>query len=520
MLNPKNVNMKIIFTLNSPIYRITSINLAAICMTLGLSTSTSAQLRTTETTYSLPINPQLLVNETSFTGIESPQNTEVDPQILRLTLMRDRHCNITSNAPIENAVASDFLQQLNCVFLSPETFSDAELIQGLQVEYQSASRPIILETWGQLQPDEILAQRSAFQEGKPQVLLTPMAGVGGRKGVYGGLNLEVSNLGSNNGIIDVGLEGGEKTVGASFSYTDPWFNDSDYGPEYDFGYQVKVFNSRNPENNFLNGSPEVNLIHDHIPWVDRLGGGVEFFQPLTSDGLILSFGANYQRVAIRNAGLTDQVFSRDQLGNRVTVSNQGIDNLLTVGAGLFQDRRNDRNWPTEGYRFQLSGEQSIPLGDSEISMTRVVGSYSQFIPIGSSTIAFGVQGGNIFGDAPPYQAFEIGGGDSVRGYGGAEVGSGRRFITTAVEYRFLIADDLEWPFVSRLGGTFFFDYGTDFGSGDDVIGQPAEVRGKPGNGFGGGVGVRLLTTFGQVRGEVGINDDGDFSFHIQLGDRF
>jgi outer membrane protein insertion porin family len=514
--------MKVIYTLNQPIPRLTTINVAAICMTLGLATSSWGQIATTETTDSFPRETQSLVNQ-NFSpaifgqGIAAPASAPVSSEIFSLTAPGS---SANCNAPRENAVEIDFLQQLNCVFLSSTDFSQAALLEGLQVEYKSESRPVILGAWAEVKPAEILAQDSYYQEEEPQVLLTPMAGVGGRKGIYGGLNLQVFNLGSNNGIIDVGLEGGEKTVGASLSYTDPWFNASEFGLEYDFGYQVKVFNSRNPEDNFLNGDPEVNLIHDHIPWVDRLGGGVEFFQPLTSDGLILSLGANYQRVAIRNAGLTDKVFSRDRLGNRVTVSNQGIDNLLTVGAGLFQDGRNDPNWPTEGYRFQLSGEQSIPLGDSEISMTRVVGSYSQFIPIGSSTIAFGVQGGNIFGDAPPYQAFEIGGGDSVRGYGGAELGSGRRFITTAVEYRFLIADDLEWPFVSRLGGTFFFDYGTDFGSGDDVIGESAEVRGKPGNGFGGGVGVRLLTTFGQVRGEVGMNDDGDFSFHIQLGDRF
>lgn len=511
--------MKIGLILCHPISRITSINLAALGMTLGLSTSTWAQISTTTNINYFSSNFHLLVSDRA-TEMQFPLNQwEFNPESFQLNSLP-----FPDFPPSIAAFERDFRQQLNYVFLAPETFSQAELLRGLQVEYQAESRPVFFGSQSgsrsAVEPTEILAQSSFSQAQETKVLLTPMAGGGGRKGIYGGLNLQVSNLGNNNGIIELGLEGGEKTVGASLSYTDPWFNDSEYGVDYDFGYRVRVFNSRNPENNFLNGSPEVNLIHDHIPWVDRLGGGVEFFQPLTSDGLILSLGANYQRVAIRNAGLTDQLFSRDRLGNKVTVSNQGIDNLLTVGAGLFQDRRNERNWPTAGYRFQLSGEQSIPLGDDSISMTRVVGSYSQFIPIGSSTIAFGIQGGNIFGDAPPYEAFEIGGGNSVRGYGGAEVGSGRRFITTAVEYRFLIADNLEWPFISRLGGTFFFDYGTDFGSGDDVIGKPAEVRGKPGNGFGGGVGVRLLTTFGQVRGEVGVNDDGDFSFHLQLGDRF
>lgn len=529
--------------------RLITLSVSSTCITLGFSTPSWGDVATRNPTSSLPGESGTVVQkvaplELAQQPFPSVSPESVSPEILELTSqIPDRTCNISdaesnridrinvaatareiNNIEINNIESIDpvdFRHQLNCIFLSPGNGSQAALIEGLQVDYQSNSERLFSSTGDSTNqaetPEAMVAQRSYYGGDEPSISVTPRAGVGGTKGIYGGLNFQVSNLGDNNGIINLNLEGGEKTVGASFSYTDPWVNDD---LEYDFGYRITVFNSRHPERNFLNGDREVNLIHDHTPWVDRLGGGIEFFQPVTDNGVILAIGANYQRVAIRNAGLTDAVFSRDEFGNRVTVGDDGIDPLLTVGLGLFQDRRDDPTWPTEGYRFRLSSEQSIPIGDEEITMNRLVGGYSQFIPMGSSAIAFGVEAGTIIGDAPPYQAFEIGGGNSVRGYGGAELGSGRSFVAAGVEYRFLIADELELPFISRVGGTFFFDYGTDLGSGDTVIGEPGEVRNKPGNGFGGGVGVRLLTTFGQVRGEVGMNDEGDFSFHVELGDRF
>jgi hypothetical protein len=523
--------------------RLITLSVSTPCITLGFSTPSWGDMATRNPRSSLPRESDTVVENVAPLELSQQQFPSRSPAILELiSQIQDQSCNLSDAASnqsdrtnvaanvaaieteINNIEAIDpvnFRHQLNCIFLSPENHSQAALIEGLQVDYQSNSDRLFSSPGDSTNPGEppeaMVAQRSYYDDDEPSIVVTPRAGVGGTKGIYGGLNFQVSNLGNNNGIINLNLEGGEKTVGASFSYTDPWVNED---LEYDFGYRITVFNSRNPERNFLNGDREVNLIHDHTPWVDRLGGGIEFFQPVSDNGVILAFGAGYQRVAIRNAGLTDAVFSRDELDNRVTVGNDGIDPLLTLGLGLFQDRRDNPTWPTEGYRFRVSSQQSIPIGDEEITMNRLVGSYSQFIPMGSSAIAFGVEAGTIIGDAPPYQAFEIGGGNSVRGYGGAEVGSGRSFVTTAVEYRFLIADDLELPFISRVGGTFFFDYGTDLGSGDTVIGEPAEVRNKPGNGFGGGAGVRLLTPFGQVRGEVGMNDEGDFSFHVELGDRF
>lgn len=62
--------------------------------------------------------------------------------------------------------------------------------------------------------------------------------------------------------------------------------------------------------------------------------------------------------------------------------------------------------------------------------------------------------------------------------------------------------------------------GSNLGTQSNVPGTPGIVRGKPGVGFGYGVGLRVKTPIGPVRLDYGINDDGDNSFHFGFGQRF
>ena len=71
-----------------------------------------------------------------------------------------------------------------------------------------------------------------------------------------------------------------------------------------------------------------------------------------------------------------------------------------------------------------------------------------------------------------------------------------------------------------VGGTLFVDFGTDLGSGDTVIGEPAVIRDKPGNAFGYGFGLRIPTDFGTFRLELGLNDQGGGVVHFNIGERF
>ena len=66
----------------------------------------------------------------------------------------------------------------------------------------------------------------------------------------------------------------------------------------------------------------------------------------------------------------------------------------------------------------------------------------------------------------------------------------------------------------------FFDYGTDLGTADQVIGKPAIVRDRPGDGFGYGLGVQWRSRFGLFKLEGGLNDQGNTEFALSGGTRF
>ncbi|MCT7991409.1 BamA/TamA family outer membrane protein [Laspinema olomoucense] len=353
-------------------------------------------------------------------------------------------------------------------------------------------------------------------EEEPDFAIVPFPRYSSIKGIHGTVDLILTNLGENDQTLDLRLEGGERTIGAVLRYTDPWLES---GPS-DSGYQVRLFNTRSPEPQFLEGDREVNLIHDHQAWVDRLGGSFSFYQPVTPTGVVLSAGASYQRVAIRNSAFTSRLYASDRLGNPLTLSEQGLDTLVTLNLGLLQDRRNSNEWPTQGYRFQLATEQSIPVGSADLLFNRLSASFTQFVPFQNQTFVFNLQGGTILGDVPPYQAFNLGGSDSVRGYQDGEIGTGQSYIQGTVEYRFPLIEDLNLPYSSALGGTVFADFASDLGSADSVFGEPGEVRNKPGKGFGLGLGVRLLTDFGPVRLEFAVSDQQDLSAIFKIGERF
>ncbi|HEY9806434.1 MAG TPA: BamA/TamA family outer membrane protein, partial [Candidatus Obscuribacterales bacterium] len=199
----------------------------------------------------------------------------------------------------------------------------------------------------------------------------------------------------------------------------------------------------------------------------------------------------------------------------------GIDDLTTVSFGATRDRRNNPVNPTDGSVLTLSTAQSIPVGQGNILSNRLQANYTQYVPtriINSSekepeVFAFNLQGGTTIGDLPPYNAFNLGGPNSVRGYGQGEVGTGRSYVLASAEYRIPILS-------SPVSGVLFADFASDLGSGKTVPGDPAGVREKPGTGFGYGVGVRVKSPLGIIRADYGINDQGDDRLQFGLGQRF
>lgn len=312
-------------------------------------------------------------------------------------------------------------------------------------------------------------------------------------------------------------------------FTDPWIQ----GDPYRTSYTTSLFNRRAtslifddgpggeenevrlPENRDipLPSGPENN---GDTPRLNRLGTGISFSRPL-GDGLSVSLGAQYERVAVLDGD--GDVRPRDRLGNLLTASENGRDDLLAVQFSGVLDRRNDPITPTSGSLIRLGTEQTIPVGNGSIFYNKLNGSYSRYLPVsffnsdkGDETIALNLQGGTILGELPPYEAFPLGGGNSVRGYEEGAVGAGRSYALATAEYRFPL-------FSEFLSGVLFVDYGTDLGSGDSVPGNPAGVRGKPGSGFGFGPGIRVRTPLGALRLDYGLSSEGS-RFHFGFGERF
>ena len=305
------------------------------------------------------------------------------------------------------------------------------------------------------------------------------------------------------------------------------FRYGNLAPSLPGAFAVNLFNQTARSPAFENGDEDVDLPNGNDPWVIRLGGGIEYVQPLTSklDGAV---GINYQVVSTRDAAFTNSIEPEDELGNPLTFSEDGQDTLLTLDASLLFNTTDDPNYPTHGSRLRFGTSQSIPVGDANILYNRLSASFSQFIPLnlfgfteGPRTLILNLQAGTFIGDdVPPYQAFNLGGSQTVRGFDVGEVGTGRSFIKATAEYRFPIVAFQLFKQDIGIGGTLFVDYGNDLATADGVKGNPADARNKPGDGLGYGLGLSADTSFGRFRGELGFNSDGGSQFHFAIGDRF
>ncbi|MEC4807244.1 MAG: BamA/TamA family outer membrane protein [Jaaginema sp. PMC 1079.18] len=326
-------------------------------------------------------------------------------------------------------------------------------------------------------------------------------------GLFGSIRYNDKNLGGMNQQLGLDVQVGTRDV---------QFN-ANYGRAYRqshpdrVGYNINAFRQSTESATFN----DMTLSNGDRPRERQLGGGVSVSQPLGEWNA--SVGAGYTRHSIRDS--EGNLAAVDQNGNPLSFSNTGIDDLVTVEASVSRDLRDNPANPTSGSKLKFSTEQSVPVGNGSILMNRVRADYTQYIPTNvfqqdsPEVFAFNVQGGTAIGDLPPYQAFTIGGANSVRGYGNGDVASGRSYVLASAEYRVPL-------FNSPVSGVLFADFGTDLGSGNTVPGEPGTTQGKPGSGFGYGTGVRVDSPLGVIRADFGLNDRGDSQFHFGLGHRF
>ena len=281
--------------------------------------------------------------------------------------------------------------------------------------------------------------------------------------------------------------------------------------------------------------------------LQRVGGNIIFARPLNGGDPYKSApwqilaGLNVQSVRPINFQGTSRVYGTPSEGDDRSVPNEDIicisyncateNNLAGLRFAATYNTLNDPRNPTSGNFFSFGTEQFLSVGENSPTFNRVKASYTQFFPVNwlkiskgcrpkpgekencPQAIAFQIKAGSIVGDLPPYEAFCLGGSNSVRGWYDCDLAVGRSYGEATLEYRF--------PLISIFAGELFVDAGTDFGSQSSVPGKPGQLLKKPGSGFSVGTGVIVTTPVGPLRLEVASQDfTGEWRFNLGVGWKF
>jgi outer membrane protein insertion porin family len=392
------------------------------------------------------------------------------------------------------------------------------------------------------------------------------------QGVFGQIQLQDSNLFGRAWDLGTNISYGQYGGLGDITFTDPWIKDNKYRTSFrarfffsrevpqlfqnennSFTYQLQNFGgadfdvvtSRTVNNN---GTETVTTNFDTVA-IQRVGANVQFVRPLNGGNpykkapwnLILSFGGQ----EVTPMDFSGSKYSYGVVGattSPATVpSNQVIclafncaseNQLVSFRVGATYSTLNDPRNPTKGNFLSLGTEQFISVGENSPTFNRVRGSFTHYIPVkwlkifkgcrpkpGESedcrqALAFQVSAGSLVGsDIPPYEAFCLGGGNSVRGYYDCDLGVGKSFAEATIEYRF--------PIFSIISGEIFFDAGTTFGTQGDIPGNPGGLLGKKGEGYSPGVGLIVTTPVGPLRLEVATQDfTSDWRFNLGVGWKF
>ena len=318
-----------------------------------------------------------------------------------------------------------------------------------------------------------------------------------------------------------------------------------------------INSDNNPADSKFDNVSEASNEFPNVSWFDyegdsvalqRVGGNVIFARPLNGGdpfkrvpwsvlaGLNLqnvrpiNFSGDTRPYGIPNDRFRDGKIPDDEI-ICVAFNCANENNLASVRLAASYNNLNDARNPTSGNFFSVSTEQYVSVGENSPTFNRVRGTYTHFVPVRwlklfkgcrpkegepencPQALAFQFKAGTVLGQLPPYEAFCLGGSNSVRGWFDCDLAVGRSYGEATIEYRF--------PLISIFAGEVFIDAGTDFGSQANVPGKPGELLDKPGSGVSPGVGVIITTPVGPLRLEVASqNFTEEYRFNLGVGWKF
>ena len=263
--------------------------------------------------------------------------------------------------------------------------------------------------------------------------------------------------------------------------------------------------------------------YKRAPWSVVLGFSGQEVTPMNFGGSVMPYGMNTNNYGNGKTQVKDVIC----IAYNCAEHNQMVGLRVAATMNNLNDPRN----PTSGNFLSLGTEQFFSVGPDSPTFNRLRASYTHYIPVNwlklfkgcrpkpgqkedcKQALAFQVTAGTNVGNLPPYEAFCLGGSNSVRGYYDCDLGVGKSFGEATLEYRF--------PIFSIISGEVFVDGGTSFGSQPNVPGNPGGLLLKPGDGFSVGTGLIVTTPVGPLRLEVASQDfTGQWRFNLGVGWKF
>jgi outer membrane protein insertion porin family len=235
-----------------------------------------------------------------------------------------------------------------------------------------------------------------------------------------------------------------------------------------------INNNNNPEGKVFGSVQEAQDADPDTSWYDfdgnsvviqRVGGNIQVVRPLNGGNPFkrakwnMILGLSAQQVTPINYsganmpyGVSTNAFKEDYAGK---VDGDGIiciayncaenNQLIGVRLAATMNTLNDPRNPTKGNFLSIGTEQFISVGPDSPTFNRVRAGFTHYIPVNwlkfykgcrtkpgetrdcKQALAFQFTAGANIGNLPTYEAFCIGGGNSVRGFYDCDLGVGRSF---------------------------------------------------------------------------------------------
>ncbi|MEY3930426.1 MAG: hypothetical protein RLZZ516_2136, partial [Cyanobacteriota bacterium] len=173
------------------------------------------------------------------------------------------------------------------------------------------------------------------------------------------------------------------------------------------------------------------------PWSVVLGLSAQEVTPMNYSGQTMRYGMNSNAYSNGQTNVGDIICIAYNCATR----NQLVGLRVAATMSTLNDARN----PTSGNFLSLGTEQFISVGPDSPTFNRLRGSYTHYIPVNwlkifkgcrpkpgqtpdcKQALAFQASVGANVGQLPTYEAFCLGGANSVRGYYDCDLGVGKSF---------------------------------------------------------------------------------------------